>query len=293
MQPAELKLIFDAWFGSFFLIFCRILGFTTSAPVLSSSHVPVLVRISFVFLFSVLSKTFVRDTNLDFTQYNFFFCLVLNLVFGWFIGFVANLVISIVEVAGEVVDNQAGLNSAVIMGDNRQETLIKKALVNFGTMVFLYYGGFQISLYSVKLSFAIFPLKATDFSLIGMNLLDVIELTKDVLVLGVTTASPVLVTIIFQDIILGLISRATQQKINAFQLSFSLKPLVGILILMFTLPLINTKLIKVYERGSNVFGLGDQKQNPYESLQSLKAFNSFDIKRKPFSYSPKREKREY
>jgi len=55
------------------------------------------------------------------------------------------------------------------------------------------------------------------------------------------------------DIVLSVISRAAP-KIRPSDLSFTLKPLAGLLIIMFIIPLLREKIIQILLEGVQLFG---------------------------------------
>jgi flagellar biosynthetic protein FliR len=72
------------------------------------------------------------------------------------------------------------------------------------------------------------------------------------MILGVITASPIMVVLIFVDVVLGLMSRSAQ-NINPFQLSFAIKPVIGCLILLFILPYFQRRLVSIFIDGVSIF----------------------------------------
>lgn len=257
----SIQIVLDQWLINFLLIAARMTGFVVRAPVFSEPNIPALAKVAVIFLFSIFCSTFVNIANIS-GEYHTLFLLITNFAVGYLIGFIANLAINIAQVAGEIVDIQTGLNSAAVMEGGVQATVFSKVFKSLALLLFLYFGGLEITIQSAKLSFSLFPLDATNFTLLGFTLDNFIKMTKDVIILGVTTASPILVVIVFTDIVLGLMSRAAQQ-INPFQLSFSLKPIIGMMILLLSLPLIQAKLNRVVYQNSNIFSLSDLDENPY------------------------------
>jgi len=251
MMDAEfLGVLFENWLGSFLLVVARMTGFVTQAPILSEQTIAVPAKAGIIFLFALLGNFFTDALSAEqLESLNYLTSLLLNLLIGFLIGFIANLFISITEVAGEILDVQLGLNSSVIMVGGIQSTVFSRTLRNLGLLVFLYLGGMEMTLYSLAESFRTFPLSEVNLGSLDFRLENVIDLTKDVMMLGILTASPILVIIVFQDLVLGLMSRAAQQ-INPFQLSFSLKPLVGMLVLVFCLPFIYEKMIWLLEHST-------------------------------------------
>lgn len=257
----SIQVILDQWLINFLLIIARVAGFVVRAPLFSEPNIPALAKAAIIILFSILCSSLINVTNIS-SEYHTLFLLITNFAVGYLIGFIANLAVNIAQVAGEVIDIQTGLNSAAVMEGGVQATVFSRVLKHLALLLFAYFGGLEIAIQSVKLSFSLFPLDATNFTLLGFTLDNFIKMTRDVLMLGVTTASPVLVVIVFTDIVLGLMSRAAQQ-INPFQLSFSLKPIIGMLIVMLCIPLIQAKINRIVFQNSNIFSLSDLEENPY------------------------------
>lgn len=81
-------------------------------------------------------------------------------------------------------------------------------------------------------SFQIFPLDATLIPLQQLVNMDyMVQLSSNVLFMGLQIASPILLATLGQDIILGVISK-TAPQVNVFQLSFLFKPVLGAAIMV-------------------------------------------------------------
>ena len=70
--------------------------------------------------------------------------------------------------------------------------------------------------------------------------------------MGLQIASPVLLATMGQDIILGVISK-TAPQINVFQLSFLFKPVFGVAILMWIMPILIDIINDYFTSFSNIF----------------------------------------
>lgn len=257
------------WLITFFLVLARVAGFVVRAPLFSDPFIPHLAKSGVIMGFTILLMPVVPVIEVSFSEYNFIIGLTINFVLGYFIGFIADLVTHVAEVAGEVIDVQSGLSSAVIVTGGVNATVFNNTLRLLTLIIILYAGGMEMAILSFKFSFTLFPLLETDLNKVGVSLDSLINFTRDVLILGVTTASPVLVIIVFTDIILGLMSRAAQQ-INPFQLSFSIKPIISLIVVMFSLPLIQGKIMRVMEKGTNIYGLYELENNPKAELEKLR-----------------------
>ncbi|MDJ0625870.1 MAG: flagellar biosynthetic protein FliR [Candidatus Caenarcaniphilales bacterium] len=235
------------------LIFARVLGFTHLFPAFPQRSFPILVKVAMSLLIAVIISPIVPAAPTDMNSYNFFLSLGLNVLAGMFVAFLTRLVLDIIQVAGEVMDNQLGLNAVSLFDPNLGQTTTLSLFFNtFGIVMFLYVGGLELTLISFVKSFELFPLTAIDFSTFKINMLQVVSLTQKVITFGIIGASPIILVTLFMDIVLGLMSRAAQQ-INPFSISFSLKPLVGVLVIILTLPFMKARFVELILEGVKVF----------------------------------------
>ncbi len=250
MEATQVQFLLNHWLSSFMLVFARVISFASLGPVINHPNVPVLVRVAISILLTIMLSLVVPSAPTDLSQYNYFLSIAMNIAVGLLIGFLARLVLDIVEVSGEVMDDQLGLNQATLMNPStgQPSPLLSTFFRTFGLVVFMTCGGIEMTLMTFVKSFKLFPLSSVQFEALNINMLQVVKMTGDVVSIGVVGAAPVLVILIFTEIVLGLMSRMAQQ-INPFSLSLTLKPVVGILVIMFTLPFFQRRLVQVFMEG--------------------------------------------
>lgn len=230
---------FNTSCGTGTLIFARILAFMSLAPVFDRKDIPMPIKISFALLMTICFISF-AGSAVPPKGVSYVLCILLNVVFGCLIGFVAKVIFQTVEAAGEMINMQMGLQAAMMFDSNAkaQVSILGKLFMYLGTVIYIELGGLYWLFSAFKKGFEIFPLYAMSIPLDKfINLNYIIMLTGNVLFIGLQIASPVLLTTLCQDIILGIISK-TAPQINVFQLSFIFKPVVGGVILVIILPLL-------------------------------------------------------
>jgi flagellar biosynthetic protein FliR len=122
------------------LIFMRVTGATTFAPVLSRQNIPNPVRMGAALLITVIVSSVmpvgVLDVNIDFPTGVYLFMLVREALIGIVLGTVTNFFFLMILYSGEVVDMQSGLGMARIFDPASQ---MQMSL--FGTlyMIMLYF----------------------------------------------------------------------------------------------------------------------------------------------------------
>ncbi len=225
--------------GAGIMIFLRLIGLMRLAPVLSKSEIPVMVRLSFALISTViLAGVLHPGAPPDGTP--IFLCMVLNFIFGAIIGYVANCVLAAILAGGDMINTQMGLSSAMIM-DPSTKTQVS-VMANFfsvlALLIFMYSGGIYWLFNAFIKSFELYPMYSVNFhfeNIVNVGYLS--ELTANVLFMGLHIAGPVLLATLGQDIILGIISK-TAPQVNVFSLSFLFKPVMGAFILIVILPML-------------------------------------------------------
>lgn len=221
------------------LVFARFLAFAWFAPVLGRKDIPVFIKVSFSV---ILTCIFMNIQHFPHTPKDMSLLLgiTLNMTFGVIIGYIASCIFDVVAAAGDMINMQMGLSAAQLMdpSSKEQSSIMGNLFKYIGTIIFMNIGGVQWLISAFHRGFDVFPLYATSIPLdkiVNMNYL--IEITSNVLFIGLQLAAPVLIATMAMDIILGVISKIAPQ-INVFQLSFLFKPVLGMAVIISLLPLL-------------------------------------------------------
>lgn len=244
----------DRYLGAGILIFSRMLGFFVTAPVFSRKDIPIIVKLSFALLLTLSLTSSLGNASMP-QNGSYFASIVLNVVFGALIGFIAYVILNIVESAGEMINMQMGLQAAVMFDSNaRSQTSIMGKFFNFfGLIIYMEIGGLYWLFNAFQRGFELFPLYGAAIPMdkfVNMDYL--ILLTGNVMLMGFQIASPILIATLCQDIILGIISKIAPQ-VNVFQLSFVFKPVVGAVILLLIIPALVNSITDYLAYYSSIF----------------------------------------
>ena len=171
------------------------------------------------------------------------------------IPWMANCIVLAVEAGGDMINMQMGVSSAQIMDPTTQGmvSLMGRLFSLIGLLLFIHVGGIYWLFKAFLRGFEVFPIFSSQFPLTKVFELDnVITITSNLLYMGLQIASPVLLATMGQDIILGVISK-TAPQINVFQLSFLFKPVFGVAILMWIMPILIDIINDYFISFSNIF----------------------------------------
>jgi flagellar biosynthetic protein FliR len=122
------------------LVFMRVTGAVTFAPVLSRQNVPATVRAGAALLITVIVSSVmpvgVLDVNIDFPAGVFLFMLVREALIGIVLGVVTNFFFLMILFSGEIIDMQSGLGMARIFDPASQ---MQMSLYGTLYMIMLYF----------------------------------------------------------------------------------------------------------------------------------------------------------
>lgn len=229
----------NAYLAAGIFIFARMLGFFRFAPVFNRKEIPGMVKIALALLMTIVLTCVVKP-DVKIIQDSFVLSILLNMVVGAMLGYIAQLILLAIDAGGDMVNMQMGLSSAMVLDPttSSQVSIVGKLFSFLGLIIFIQLGGVYWLVSALIHSIEIFPLGATIIPLQQLVNLDyLVDLSSNVLFMGLQIASPILLATLGQDIILGVISK-TAPQVNVFQLSFLFKPVLGSAIMVWILPML-------------------------------------------------------
>lgn len=225
--------------GGGLFIFARMLGFVRFAPVFNRKEVTGIVKLAFVLMMTIILCMAMKPQAMPGGS-SLVLGLLLNFVTGAIIGFIAQCITAAIAAAGDMINMQMGLSSAMVLDPTSQSqvSIVGNLFGILAIILFIHVGGVYWILNAFVRSFEIFPMYASAIPIdLLVNQDYLIKVTSNVLYVGLQIASPVLLATLGQDLILGIISK-TAPQVNVFQLSFLFKPVLGAAILVWIMPII-------------------------------------------------------
>ena len=244
----------NAYLAAGIFMFARLLGFFRMAPVFNRKEMPGMVKLGLILLMTIV-LTGITKPDVTIIKESFALSILLNIVVGALIGYVAQLILLAIDAGGDMVNMQMGLSSAMVLDPttSSQVSIVGKCFQFLGLLIFIQLGGIYWLIQALVHSIEIFPLDATLMPLQQLVNLDyVAKLSSNVLYMGLQIASPILLATLGQDIILGVISK-TAPQVNVFQLSFLFKPVLGSAIMVWILPMLVNVISDYFLSYSKIF----------------------------------------
>ena len=252
-MPAFTEADIMAWVMPVFWPFLRILAVFSSAPIFSSRSVPVRTRVGLAFIVAVCAQAGLPPQPLiGLTDPMAFQVVLQQVVLGVSIGLAVRIVFASVELAGELIGLQMGLNFAGFFdpSTNSQTSTVGRFFGNITMLLFVVMGGHLMLLQVVVASFETFPVGGNAFE--SINRLRLHELGAVMFRYGLWIALPMIGMLLFINIVLGIVSRVAPQM-NAFAIGFPLTLSAGLLGIAFTLPMLDTPVIALMRLATSIF----------------------------------------
>ncbi|HEX5806785.1 MAG TPA: flagellar biosynthetic protein FliR [Macromonas sp.] len=228
-----------AWVTPLFWPFLRVLAVFASAPIFSSRSVPVRTKIGLAFLIAVCLQPALGDQPmLSLNSPAALGAVLQQIVVGVSIGLAVRIIFSAVEMAGEIIGLQMGLNFAGFFdpSTNSQTSTVGRFFGNMSMLLFLVLNGHLLLLQAVASSFHTFPVGGDPLAAVGAMRLH--QLGGVIFQYGLWIALPMIGMLLFVNVVMGIISRIAPQM-NVFAIGFPLTLSVGLLGIAFTLPLLD------------------------------------------------------
>jgi flagellar biosynthetic protein FliR len=236
------------WITPLFWPFIRALALMTSLPVFSQRTVPMRVKVALALFIAFAAQASLPEMPAVPLDSPLAFMLVIQQVLiGISLGFAVRLVFAAVELGGELIGLQMGLNFAGFFdpATASQGTASGKF---FGTMVaflFVIINGHLALIAALVRSFVAFPVGPEPFAFLRAAQPHVWG--SEIFMLGLWIALPLVGMLLFVNLVLGVISRVAPQ-INVFAVGFPITLSVGLLGMLLTLPLMERPFTMALER---------------------------------------------
>ncbi|MDH4450603.1 MAG: flagellar biosynthetic protein FliR [Rhodoferax sp.] len=244
------------WLSPVLWPFLRVLAVFTSAPVLSSRAFPMRAKVGLSLLVAVaVQASLPQGPVISFMDPQALAVVVQQVVMGLAIGFAVRLVFASVELAGEVVGFQMGLNFAAFFDPsmNTQSSAVARFFAQIAALMFVVMNGHLLVIMAVTQSFTAFPVSPHFLDMLAS--MKLYQLGAEVFASALWMALPMVGILLFTNLALGIVSRVAPQM-NIFAIGFPLTLVVGLLGMAVTLPMLDQPFTALMGRVLSLFGAG-------------------------------------
>ena len=237
-----------AWLAPLFWPFVRVLALFSSLPLLGQRMVPMRVRVALAALIVIAAQpSLPAMPQVALDSPLAVILIVQNLLIGLALGFAVRIVFAAVELAGELIGLQMGLNYAGFFdpASGAQGTATSRFFGTIVGLLFIVINGHLLVVAAVVQSFQSFPVAAEPFAF--LHALQPQAWGAEIFALGLWIALPLVAMLLFVNLVLGVISRVAPQM-NVFAIGFPVTLGVGLVGVLLTLPMMQGPFTIALER---------------------------------------------
>jgi len=233
-------------FYAFMWPMLRISALLLAAPVFSLTALTVRIRVLLALALSVMVYPLFTWPDIDPLSPAGLLEICNQLLIGGFMGLALQIVTAAVVVAGQTISNSMGLSMASLIDPNLGNVpVIAQFLLILSTLIFVSLGGHAMLLALLE-SFATLPVGS---SLFGPQAYAQLVSWSSMIFLGaLLTALPVMVTLLFISIGLGVVTRAAP-SLNIFSVGLPATIVVGFVVLLLSLANIGSRIQWLWLQG--------------------------------------------
>ena len=237
-----------AWITPLLWPFLRVLALFGSMPVIAQRSVPMRVRVALAFLIALAAQASLPEMPVIALDSGAgVLAIAQQLLIGISLGFAVRVVFAAVELAGEVIGLQMGLNFAGFFDpvSGGQGTAASRFFGVSVSWLFIVINGHLLLIAAIVQSFHVFPVGAEPFAFLRSMQPQVWG--AEIFALGLWIALPLVAMLLFVNFVLGIVSRVAQQM-NVFAIGFPISLSVGLVGMLLTLPMMGTPVTMALER---------------------------------------------
>jgi len=228
----------------FMFILLRVSAMVVTIPIFGNKMVPVRVKAGLSLIIAFLLFPFIKFHIPVLGTLSLICGMMGEVVIGIIIGLAGRLAFAGVQIAGQLIGFQMGFAVVNVFDPitSEQVSIIAQFQYLIAMLIFLAVDGHHIFLYAIAESYRIiFPL---DFHFSAGLMQAIVEISKDIFIIGVKIGAPIITALLMTTIGFGLIARTVPQ-INILIVGFPLKIAIGLIGIGLTLPLF-TKMLSEF-----------------------------------------------
>ncbi|NLZ53293.1 MAG: flagellar type III secretion system protein FliR [Thermoanaerobacteraceae bacterium] len=231
-----MEINYQAALLKYLLILFRCLGFLILTPVFGRREFPTKVKIGLGALLSIIVYPFITDIGFSGNLWILAASVLKEFMTGITMGYAAFLLFSSLYLAGEIIDTEMGFGIVNVLDSqsNTQVPLMGNYFYIITILLFLTANGHHMLISAIMRSYDLLPLSEAIYQEGLLN--TIIASFKDMFLLGIKVALPVVSVIFLTDLALGIIARTVPQM-NVFIVGLPVKIAVGMISMIMVFPM--------------------------------------------------------
>jgi flagellar biosynthesis protein FliR len=230
------------------LIIARVSAFFVTLPLFSHRTIPATHRIAFAVVLSWMMY-YTMDVAPFEINGDYIILIIKEVMVGLFIGLLAYIIMSAIQIAGGFIDFQMGFAIANVIDPQTgaQSPLIGQFLNTLALLLLLALNGHHLLLDGIFYSYQFIPMDMTLLAFGQENYVEFIMKTfAGVFAVAFQMSIPIVATLFLVDIALGITARTVPQ-LNIFVVGFPIKIGVSFLVLLVMMGVLMAVVQKMFE----------------------------------------------
>ncbi|KIL47732.1 flagellar biosynthetic protein FliR [Jeotgalibacillus campisalis] len=218
------------------LLLARVSAFFVVMPLFSHRTIPPMHRLGFALILSWMMY-YTIDVEPFEINGDYILLIIKEAVVGLFIGLIAYIVLSAIQIAGGFIDFQMGFAMANVIDPQTgaQSPLMGQYLYTIALLLLLYLDGHHLILDGIFYSYQFVPIDQVSIGFDNPAAPEfVIKAFAAAFIIAFQIAAPVIATLFLVDVALGIVAR-TSPQFNIFVIGFPIKITVAFIILIITM----------------------------------------------------------
>jgi flagellar biosynthetic protein FliR len=232
--------------AGFILVLGRIAGLFAAIPLFGGQRTPQTVKVAAILAMTLVLFPIVRShiPQLPTDAISLAILLIREILVGFSLSLLSQVIFSGVEFCGQLVGMQMGLSMVSLFDPDAGQTPVVATFQGLLAMLlFMTLGVHYVFIKAILDSYDLLPVGAWHMSSGLVHFL--LAVTSGLFVLAIKLAAPVMVSLLASDVVLGIVARSFPQM-NVFMVSFPLKIGLGFLVLGLSLFTFNQTLTDAF-----------------------------------------------
>jgi flagellar biosynthesis protein FliR len=230
------------------LVFLRISAFLLVLPFFSMTNFPVTMRVALSALAAMLIGPSLPPFHLEnLPVFSLIGVMIQEISVGLLLGFMARMVFYAVDLAGNIIATEMGLQMASVFNPLSQATTQVPATILFylAAMVMLTLDLHHWMLIGFERTYSVLPMGSAHLSAALFEA--VIKNTNNIFIVALQISAPIIAVSFVVSVVFAVLSRAVPQM-NVFSESFSFRIVGGLIVFGFTLQLTAQHVVNYLNR---------------------------------------------
>ena len=243
-----MNIIMDLLFSQyqlFLLVFIRTSGIFIFSPFFSSQNIPNIMKIGLSFSISLIITSSLQISSVSSNEI-LILLIIKELLVGIIIGFISYAFFSAFYVMGQIIDMKIGFGMVnVIDPQNRiQVPLMGNFYYILSFLLLMSINGHHLIISALVDSYKFLPIGGFKYTGETVNIL--INILSKSFEIGFKLSTPIVAIIFLTDVVLGIISKTIPQM-NVFVVGMPLKVLIGLIIIIISMPIFFTAASGIFD----------------------------------------------